>query len=639
MGASAAAQGDTVIFRDAAPSKETVAHEVAHVVQARDGGGGGAGVTSPSDAVEREARDVAPRAAAGEPVSVSQGAGGAIAREDEEAAADPVSQIRVALDDDEENEAIRLMGTLSAGQANTVLNTMQELAVDAFGNDEMGVACAWLVSRGGSLSKALAWMFDEGTDAALLTSTIQQCTDMNRRRALATDAWKERFSDELGNDEMSALVDLLGFHLADKLEWMFYEGTDWAALQGKIAACADMNQRRALATDTWKERFADELGNDEMALLVGQLGFDLVDQLDWMLFEGTSWDDALAKANACADTGQAAALDTQAWRAKLIDEFDVGRYWRLVLTVAHGGEAAIPPPGLAVLAVLNEGTSDVVRVISGMSDADWAALKALVAVRAAVYIAAGDQGLRALDEGLVSEQTGIEGSFSEDLLADPDASNPTGPFQSMNFGASTEWDCAYYRDRLEVTVKINLQAADAGATAAVSSARATCAGIIQGAWNGKFTVSNPDHTLPLQFNPVFTGGGAHQTVNLRSGTPTWPGYNMGNWYVNDPTRANSLNSCAHEFGHMLGNPDEYWRPASDYQEVVGVDPTADPNASVDTDSAGTDRFTNTASIMGSGGHNGTIDPRHVDRFLTWLNQNRRRDSDSGRFAEDPFRLV
>ena len=72
---------------------------------------------------------------------------------------------------------------------------------------------------------------------------------------------------------------------------------------------------------------------------------------------------------------------------------------------------------------------------------------------------------------------------------------------------------------------------------------------------------------------------------------------------------------------------------------MGVDPTADPNASVDTDSAGTDRFTNTASIMGSGGHNGTIDPRHVDRFLTWLNQNRRRDSDSGRFAEDPFRLV
>lgn len=71
LGGEAAADGEVIAFRDAAPSRETVAHEVAHVVQARSGrGGGGAGA-------EVEARDVEARVAAGEPVGeLQQGASG-----------------------------------------------------------------------------------------------------------------------------------------------------------------------------------------------------------------------------------------------------------------------------------------------------------------------------------------------------------------------------------------------------------------------------------------------------------------------------------------------------------------------------------------------------------------------------------
>src|SRR5688572_29740814 len=49
LGARAAAQGETVAFRDAEPSKELVAHELTHVVQGRRGGAGVHRATEVSD--------------------------------------------------------------------------------------------------------------------------------------------------------------------------------------------------------------------------------------------------------------------------------------------------------------------------------------------------------------------------------------------------------------------------------------------------------------------------------------------------------------------------------------------------------------------------------------------------------------
>ncbi len=56
--ARAAAAGEVVVFGDESPDKETVAHELAHVVQQRVGGGGGTGMSQPGGAAEREAADV-----------------------------------------------------------------------------------------------------------------------------------------------------------------------------------------------------------------------------------------------------------------------------------------------------------------------------------------------------------------------------------------------------------------------------------------------------------------------------------------------------------------------------------------------------------------------------------------------------
>jgi hypothetical protein len=83
LGALAAAEGETIAFAETSPSRETVAHELTHVVQARGGQGGvheKSAVSDPGDPAEREAEQVAPRAAAGERVEVAAAAGADIHR-------------------------------------------------------------------------------------------------------------------------------------------------------------------------------------------------------------------------------------------------------------------------------------------------------------------------------------------------------------------------------------------------------------------------------------------------------------------------------------------------------------------------------------------------------------------------------
>jgi hypothetical protein len=71
LGADAAAAGEQVAFAAAQPSKEAVAHEVAHVVQGRRHGAPSGGKLSRGDEpAETEAHALAPAAAAGRPVRV-----------------------------------------------------------------------------------------------------------------------------------------------------------------------------------------------------------------------------------------------------------------------------------------------------------------------------------------------------------------------------------------------------------------------------------------------------------------------------------------------------------------------------------------------------------------------------------------
>ena len=68
IGARAATRGEHIDFADASPSRETVGHELAHVVQhRRHGDGGTSGMSRPDSPAEREAAHVGERVARGEP--------------------------------------------------------------------------------------------------------------------------------------------------------------------------------------------------------------------------------------------------------------------------------------------------------------------------------------------------------------------------------------------------------------------------------------------------------------------------------------------------------------------------------------------------------------------------------------------
>lgn len=69
--ARAAAFDRTLVFRDANPDKELVAHELAHLVQQGGQGGAATGTSGPGDGAEREADDAATAALAGEQVELS----------------------------------------------------------------------------------------------------------------------------------------------------------------------------------------------------------------------------------------------------------------------------------------------------------------------------------------------------------------------------------------------------------------------------------------------------------------------------------------------------------------------------------------------------------------------------------------
>ena len=75
-------------------------------------------------------------------------------------------------------------------------------------------------------------------------------------------------------------------------------------------------------------------------------------------------------------------------------------------------------------------------------------------------------------------------------------------------------------------------------------------------WNNRFRLRNGAQSLDVWFVPVFVFGDAavHHTVKVLSGDARASEHK---WYAGD-----DADTAAHEFGHMLGNPDEYNLPGA-----------------------------------------------------------------------------
>ena len=201
-----------------------------------------------------------------------------------------IDRLRQFLQDDRENEAIALMGSmgrLSPEEVRTVLASREfkELAMDAFNNDEM---YRGIRAMRGDLYRSLEWMFDEGTDWEKVRDVIRAPSGKDRVR---TDNWmKEQFVSICNDEEMAEAVDSLGGTLLQKLRWMAAEGSNWDLVKTKLqdSTIPQTEKTDLYNHDSMKNFFVSVCNNEEMAEAVGLLGGTLLQKLTWMLAEGTN---------------------------------------------------------------------------------------------------------------------------------------------------------------------------------------------------------------------------------------------------------------------------------------------------------------------------------------------------------------
>jgi len=152
VGADAAAVDEQVLFADTNPDLELVAHEVAHVLQARNGGSAG-GVGAEGGAAEQEADEAARRVARGEDVRVEGSAEGqaalhstrksALVTGHVEGHASPVWRSAASNDAaDEENQA------LSEERARVVEEAFEQIFDDFADDARLGTPRYELSTRG-----------------------------------------------------------------------------------------------------------------------------------------------------------------------------------------------------------------------------------------------------------------------------------------------------------------------------------------------------------------------------------------------------------------------------------------------------------------------------------------------------------
>ena len=153
-----------------------------------------------------------------------------------------------------------------------------------------------------------------------------------------------------------------------------------------------------------------------------------------------------------------------------------------------------------------------------------------------------------------------------------------GPTHDISFSVSEcvyGWTAAYQQRGTAITVRIRLNP-DRDVTAAeMTTLRTTWRTGIENKWSNRFgCCSGRDCSgqCALQFRVEWVTSGQHHSVRVRRG----PGRsNMGMWHTTD-----SGDVASHEFGHMLGHPDEYTDSACPGRSPVNTGNVMDDTSEV-----------------------------------------------------------
>jgi hypothetical protein len=424
------------------------------------------------------------------------------------------------------------------------------------------------------------WNVDE--DAVIDLISYMGPSDRNAVMA----RYRDKLVDCLNGGEMIRAMRNLHAPLGLALDWIDAAATitrliDYDEIR-ELVTRAPQSERDAIANDHYRTFFVKVCTNATMITALVDLNFPWATARNWGREEGT-------------------------------DTLDLAR------GLDRGGRLSVP--GLtAFLDAAADGWSAGRDHLRNLSDADLTAIRGGNPVTADIindsFGRHASDVMHVLNGEIASGEADV--STSEDLLAGA----TTGPFTSMHFGGDNRFDITYRRDGVDVAVGVELTAVDDRARTLLPTAKATWLARIQAAWANRFQLTNTERTIPIRFHVSLDSGPNH--VDVHSGVWAWPNLNAGNWFAPDPVQvpgqAEAVSQApVHEFGHLIGNVDEYNRTAEHYVQITGQAVTS-AGTVPETDTAGTTRYTNSLSLMGSGT---TIEPRHADSIVSWVNRNLR----------------
>lgn len=203
-----------------------------------------------------------------------------------------------------------------------------------------------------------------------------------------------------------------------------------------------------------------------------------------------------------------------------------------------------------------------------------------------------------------------------------------GGYEMRSFTGLTAYEVSRTAGELRVVVRIRFRDTS-GASYHLPDAKAgEWRGGIEASWNGRFAASNGATRLTIVFVPLFVTELGHHDVTVHTGGGRADEHN---WYLED-----DASTAAHEFGHMVGNPDEYRLPGgiAEIPASMGLTPAEEMRSSVEgiraMERPRREGGYTLPGIMGAGA--GAAERRHAWPVLDWYNRTMRPAD------EAPFRL-